>query len=129
MTGRAERHLRQRRAARGLGRRAETIAALWLMLKGWRILERNHGGKGGEIDLIAKRGRVVAFVEVKARATLAEAQGAITPAKQTLIHRRIALWRAHNPWSERCTLRFDAVFVTPRRLPRHHQNLFELPPF
>jgi putative endonuclease len=129
MSGGADRRLEQQRAASRMGRRAETLAALALMLKGWRILERNHGGKGGEIDLIAKRGRTIAFVEVKARATLGEAEIAITPAKQAFIARRVALWRAQNPWSARFTLRFDAVFVTPRSWPRHRDNLFELPPF
>lgn len=66
-------------AARKLGRRAEVLAALWLMAKGYRILGFRLATPLGEIDLLAQRGRVLAVVEVKQRATIEDALDAVTP--------------------------------------------------
>ena len=60
-------------AAEKRGRGAETVAAWWLRLHGWRILARRARVPGGEVDIVARRGRTLAFVEVKARATADEA--------------------------------------------------------
>ena len=92
---------RSRKAKRsGLtGRRAEWLAILWLTAKGYRLLERRFGGKCGEIDLVMKRGRTIAFVEVKARGRLDDAMIAITPEKQRLVERRIRHWLSRNPWA------------------------------
>lgn len=123
---RAEPPSRQR-ASVGAGLRAEWLAILFLSAKGYRLLARRHGGKGGEIDLIMRRGRTVIFVEVKARGRMETAMEAITPAKIRLITRRVGIWRAQNPWSQGCTLRADALFLAPRRWPAHVPNVFELP--
>lgn len=119
---------RSRKARRsGLtGRRAEWLAILWLTLKGYRLLERRFGGKGGEIDLVMKRGRTVAFVEVKARADLDMAMLAITPEKQRLVERRIRHWLSRNAWASGHHLRADAVFLAPWRRPRHVPAAFAL---
>jgi putative endonuclease len=61
---------RSRRSREAAGRRAEWLAALWLLLKGYRLLARRVRTPGGEIDLIMRRGDALVFVEVKARATL-----------------------------------------------------------
>jgi len=108
------------------GRRAEWLAILWLTAKGYRLLERRFGGKGGEIDLVMKRGRTIAFVEVKARGALEDALGAITPQKRRLVEARIRQWLAQNPWAMEHHLRADAVFLAPRRWPRHVPAVFEL---
>ncbi|TCR63938.1 YraN family protein [Bosea sp. BK604] len=108
------------------GRRGETLAILWLSAKGYRLLTRRFGGKGGEIDLIVKRGRTVAFVEVKARGTLDDALTAITPQKRRLIEMRVRQWLARNPWAMDHNLRADAVFLAPWRRPRHVPGAFEL---
>lgn len=120
--------LRSRRARRSgiTGRRAEWLAILWLAVKGYRPLARRFGGKGGEIDLIVKRGRTVAFVEVKAREAIEDASTAITPQKRRLIEARIRQWLARNPWSMDHDLRMDAVFLAPWRRPRHVSGIFEL---
>ncbi len=117
---------RSRRATASLatGAWAERAALVALALKGYRPLARRYGGKGGEIDLIAQRGRTIIFVEVKARASEADAASAITAEKIRLVNRRIRDWRARNPWAEGCTLRADAVFIGRGAWPRHVANIF-----
>jgi len=124
----ARNEARSRRARRsGLtGRRSEWLAILWLSAKGYRLLARRFGGKGGEIDLIVKRRRTVAFVEVKARGTIEDALTAITPEKRRLVELRIRQWLAQNPWAMDHHLRADALFLAPRRWPRHVPAAFEL---
>ncbi|KUL95140.1 hypothetical protein DK26_14110 [Bosea sp. WAO] len=108
------------------GRRGEWLAVLYLSAKGYRLLERRFGGKGGEIDLIMTRGNSIAFVEVKRRAALDAAAGAITADKRRLIEAGIRQWLARNPWAMQRHLRADAVFLAPWRLPRHVPAVFEL---
>lgn len=108
-----------RRRAHRFGLRAEAIAALLLSLKGYRILARRFAVAGGEIDLIVKRGTTIAFVEVKGRDDLDDAAAAIGAAKRRRISRAARVWLAQNPWAAGLTWRGDAVFVAPRRLPRH----------
>jgi len=117
---------RKRRAGHDFGLRAETIAALWLRAKLYRILARRYRVQGGEIDIVAKRGDTIAFVEVKARAGIEDAMIAITPQKQRRMSVAAARWLAVNPWAVNFTLRADAVFVAPRSLPRHIENVMEL---
>jgi putative endonuclease len=105
---------------------AEWLAAAFLMAKGYRILARRYGGKGGEIDLIARRGQTVIFVEVKARAGMDLAETAISAQKARLVSRRVSSWLARNPWANGHNLRADAVFIAPRRWPRHVTQVFEL---
>lgn len=120
--------LRSRRARHsGLsGRRGEWLAVAFLTLKGYRLLQRRFGGKGGEIDLIMARGDDIVFVEVKARAALDDAAIAITADKRRLMEARIRQWLARNPWAMQRNLRADAVFLAPWRLPRHVPRVFEL---
>ncbi len=125
MSGLASRSDRRRRAWKR-GFRAETTALVFLMLKGYRPLARRYGGKGGEIDLIMRRGRAIAFVEVKARDALEAALEAIGPGKRRVFSRAVAHWLTRNPWAVAFDLRADAVLVAPRRLPRHIVAAFEL---
>ena len=108
-----------RRRAHLFGLRAESIAALLLRVKGYQILARRFAAAGGEIDLVARRGATIAFVEVKARDDLDAAVDAITAAKRRRIGRAARVWLARNPWAAAANLRGDAVFVAPGRLPRH----------
>ncbi|KPF64592.1 hypothetical protein IP69_18090 [Bosea sp. AAP35] len=119
---------RSRRARRSgvTGARAEWLAILWLAARGYRLLARRFGGKGGEIDLIVKRGRTIAFVEVKARGAMGDALVSITPDKHRLVELRIRQWLARNPWAMDHHLRADAVFLAPWRWPRHVQAVVEL---
>ena len=114
--------MKRRRAELG-GRRAEWIAGLWLQLKGWRILARRARTPLGEVDLIARRGRMVVFVEVKARATAAEADQSLDDFRL----RRVAA--AANALAARYVragddVRIDAIFIVPGRLPRHLANVW-----
>ena len=113
--------MKRRQAERG-GRRAESIAALWLRLKGWRILARRVRTPVGEIDLVARRGRTIIFVEVKARPTAEQAAMALDEWRL----RRVAaaaealLPRFARPDDE---VRIDAIYVVPRRFPCHLANI------
>lgn len=87
------------------------LAAWLLRLKGYRILARRFRAGTGEIDLIAARRDVIAFVEVKARRRMDDAVIAITADKQRRIASAARIWLARNPGYAQRTLRLDAVFV------------------
>lgn len=110
-------------AERG-GRRAESIAAWWLRLKGWTILARRVRTPVGEVDLIARRGRTIAFVEVKARATEDEAGHALDDWR---LRRVAAAAEALAPRYARSgeDVRIDALLVVPGRLPRHLTHIWQ----
>jgi putative endonuclease len=114
------------KASGRIGRSAEWLALLALMAKGYRPLARRYGGKGGEIDLIAKRGRTIIFVEVKARAALDDALDSIGAEKTRLIARRARDWRTRNPWAAGFTFRGDAVYCGAGLWPRHVPDAFAL---
>ena len=95
-----------------------------LRLKGYRILARNFRTRSGEIDIVARRGDLVAIVEVKARGSLLAAMDAIGPASQRRIEAAADQWRARQPDHARLSLRFDMVAVLPRRWPVHVENAF-----
>jgi putative endonuclease len=117
---------RRRRQAFLFGHDAEFWAEILLRLKGYRIRERRFLAGGGEIDLIVSRGSALVFVEVKARADLDSALLTITPAKIARIARAA---RAYLGRLDRLpeTIRCDAVLIAPDRLPRHIENIAELP--
>ena len=115
-----------KRRAHLFGLRAETLATVLLMCKGYRIIERRYVVAGGEIDIIARRLGTLAFVEVKARSDLDAAASAITETKRRRISRAARVWITRNPWSVNETLRGDAVFVAPGRLPRHLASAYTL---
>ena len=109
----------RRRAAARRGGRAETVAAWWRRLRGYRILARGFRAPVGEIDLIAKRGRVLAMVEVKARPTLDEARQAISPRQRDRIARAALAFVQRHPVLRRLNLRYDTLLLVPGRWPRH----------
>lgn len=113
--------MKRRRAERG-GRRAETVAAWWLRLKGWTILARRVRTPVGEVDLIARRGRTLAFIEVKARASAHEAAFALDDYR---LRRVVAAAEAlaHRYTRPGGITRVDAVYIVPWRLPRHLANV------
>lgn len=108
-----------RRAAWRRGFAAETLCLWHLRLRGYRILARRYRVPVGEIDLIARRGKVVAAIEVKARPDLAAAGEAISPRQRRRIVRALQHFVASRPDLAAATLRLDVMLVAPRRLPRH----------
>jgi len=121
--------MKGRARARIFGLRAEGLAALWLRAKGFKILARNYAASGGEIDVIARRGALVVFVEVKARPDRNQAQIAIDAAKIRRISRAARVWLAANPQAADCALRGDAVLVARAHMPRHVPGAFNLDVF
>ena len=107
------------------GLMAEVVAGWFLNAKGYRILARRFKTPVGEIDLIIKRGRTVAFVEVKGRSTTEDGLYAVRPASAMRIRRAAEWWLKTNPaFADNCDLRFDVVAIAPYRLIRHVSNAF-----
>jgi putative endonuclease len=115
------------RAAReAWGRWAESLAAWSLRLRGYRIVARRFRTPLGEIDLVVRRGRLVAVVEVKARGELDQALLALTPRQRQRSARAAELFLARYPDLAGHTLRFDLVAIRPWRLPRHLADAWRL---
>lgn len=106
-------------AARRSGRRAEVLAALWLMAKGYRILGFRLRTPQGEIDLLARRGGVLAVVEVKIRTRLEAALEAVSPEQRLRLRRAGAQLAARRKALQGVRVRLDLVAVAPGRWPRH----------
>jgi putative endonuclease len=105
-----------------LGRRGEWLAALWLMAKGYRILGFRLRTPHGEIDLVARRGAVLAAVEVKARTTLEAALEAVSLTQRQRLRRAIRALAARRRGMENAEVRLDLIALAPGRLPRHIPN-------
>ena len=101
------------------GRRGETLAVWRLRLTGWRILARDWRSPAGKIDIVARRGRLVVFIEVKARGDIGAAGEAIGQRQQGRIAAAAALFLARHPHLAACDARFDAMLVAPWRWPLH----------
>ncbi len=114
-----------RRRAFRKGHRGEWIAAVALMLKGYRIVARRYRTKLGEIDLIARRGDLVAMVEVKARPSLIEAMEAVSYTAEHRIEAAADMWLSRQPDFARLSVRFDLVAVLPWRWPVHVENAWQ----
>lgn len=108
--------------ARRSGRSAELLAAVWLMLKGWRILGFRLRTPQGEIDLLALRGGVLAVVEVKRRRTLAEALDAVTPVQRERLIRAAETLARRRRGLETCAVRLDLFVLAPGARPMHIEN-------
>ena len=114
---------RDRSAAERAGRRAETIAAWWLRFHGWSILATRARVRGGEVNIVARRGRIIAFVEVKARRTAMDAGFAIDPyrLRRVFFAAQILFERYRRPGDD---MRVDAMLIVPRCWPEHLVNLW-----
>lgn len=113
-----EADLDRRRRAEIFGRLSETMCALFLSIKGYRILARDYRARVGEIDIVARKDRTLAFVEVKARVR-AESADLITRRQQARIMRAAEAFLASRPHLRDLDVRFDAIFVRPWRIPVH----------
>ncbi|NUT00420.1 MAG: YraN family protein [Sphingomonas sp.] len=113
-----------REAAEKRGRGAETLACWWLRLHGWRILARRARVPGGEVDIVARRRKILAFVEVKARATADAAAMSLDAwrLRRVVVAAERLTQRHARPGDD---IRVDAVFIIPGRLPRHVPNIWQ----
>ncbi len=113
----------KRQAAEQRGRQAERIAAWWLRLKGWQIVGRRMRTPLGEVDLVARRGAMLAFVEVKARATPADLDLAIDERRLARVAAAAELlW--HDLARPGDDMRIDVMLLAPGRPPRHLANVW-----
>jgi putative endonuclease len=115
----------ERVAAFRLGLSAESRAAMLLIAKGYRIAARRWKTPVGEIDIVARRRRDLAFVEVKARDTLDAAAESVSERSKQRIIAAAEFWLAHHPDDADCFIRFDAILIAPGKLPRHIANAFD----
>src|SRR5947208_1705769 len=114
----------KRQKAEKRGRGAETLACWYLRLHGWRILARRVRVPGGEVDVVARRGKTLAFIEVKARAT--EEAAAIALDDYRL--RRVVTAAEHltaRYMRDGDGVRIDALFIVPRRWPKHLVHVWQ----
>lgn len=109
----------KRQIAEARGRAAERRAALWLRLKGYSILAMRVKLPVGEIDLVARKGKLIAFVEVKARARQEDALGAVSVQSWQRIARAAEAWMGQRPKLADYGWRYDIVALAPGRLPHH----------
>ena len=117
---------RSRRAAERSAHWAERAAALLLILKGYRIIARRYRTPVGEIDLIARRRRRLAFVEVKYRRSLDAAAWAVTSRQQARIARAGEYWLAGHPEFAGDDIGFDVILTAPWSRPRHLRDAFRV---
>lgn len=115
---------KERRARYKRGWIAEWVAACWLMLKGYSILEWRFRSKAGEIDLIAKRGRLIAFVEVKARRNFDDGLLAVSYHQQQRILQASDLWMQKHEIFRDCELSFDVIAAVPWKGLKHYMHVF-----
>ena len=114
----------KRQRAEQAGREGEGRAAIWLRLKGWRILARRRKTPLGEIDLIAKRGNLVAFIEVKWRNSAAELDFAIDERRLARVAAAVEAV-AHDYAGEGDDVRIDVLLLAPGTFPRHIVNAWQ----
>ena len=110
---------RRRQRAQRRGRFAEWLCLWHLRLHGWRILARGWRCPSGEIDILARRRRVIAVIEVKSRAEVGVAAAALAPRQRRRIARATEAFLNSRPDLAGYDIRFDVMLVAPFRLPRH----------
>lgn len=113
---------RDRRGAEKRGRRAEKVAIFWLRLKGYSILAERFRCALGEIDIIARRGQVLAFIEVKQRPTRDLGQSAVPHQAWQRIGRAAQAWGSAHPQAGALNWRYDLIVIVPKRLPKHFRD-------
>lgn len=107
-----------------LGHWSEWLAAVYLTVCGYRILARRYRSPFGEVDIIARRGKRLAFVEVKRRPTLAEAEWSLTPTQAERIGRAAEHWMRRHPRYREHEMGMDLLLISPGGWPCHLTNVF-----
>jgi putative endonuclease len=115
----------KRRESYDAGMFAETLACIFLRLKGYKIITKRFKTKSGELDIVAKSGSVIVFVEVKKRTCLDDALASIAPYNMARIRKAAQWWLQSNiSLADKCDIRFDVVAIAPYSWPRHILNAF-----
>jgi putative endonuclease len=112
-------NLVRRRRAQRRGRLAEWLCCWHLRLRGWRVVARRWRCPAGEIDILARRGGVLAIIEVKARGEVADAATSLSPRQRRRIGRAAQAFLLVRPDLAELAVRFDVMLVARGRLPRH----------
>ncbi len=115
----------ERQVAFRVGISAESRAAALLIAKGFRVLARRWKSPLGEIDIVARRRRLLVFVEVKARENLDDAAWSVTGRQRARIIGAAEAWLAAHPDPNIQDIRFDAMLVAPGRIPKHIAAAFD----
>ena len=113
--------MRDRRSAEIAGRRGERLAGWWLRLKGWSILDRRVRTPAGEVDIVVRKGNLIAFVEVKTRATAAELDFAIDERRLARVAAAAEYLMPRYAWPGD-DIRVDVILLAPGTRPRHIEN-------
>lgn len=122
LQARLEARRRRGAQARRSGRAAELWATLWLMVRGWRVLGVRLRTPQAEIDILARRGRVLAVVEVKRRASLELALAAVTPDQRRRLRAAGEAIAVRRPALAGLDVRLDLIAMAPNALPVHCAN-------
>lgn len=113
------------KTAHAKGLMAESLASVFLRLKGYRILAHRHKTPVGEVDIIARKGKIICAIEVKVRPNLSAALSAISPNSTQRIRRSMQWWLKNNPqFGQNFDIRFDLVAIAPYHGIRHIKNAF-----
>lgn len=111
----------KRQRAEKAGRKGETRAALWMQAQGWQLLDQRVKTPRGEIDLVMRRGGLVAFIEVKWRQSRAELDHAIDEYRLQRVAAAVECV-AHEYAADGEDIRIDVILLAPKSLPRHVEN-------
>lgn len=117
-------HLSKKQKAERKGHRGEWLAAMSLRLRGYKIIERGFRTKSGEIDIIARKGNLIAIIEVKARNSISSAIDAVSYESQRRIANAADIWLSAQKDFAILSLRFDIVAVLPGKWPKHFPGAF-----
>lgn len=115
----------KRTKAEHFGRKGEFWAKIFLSLKGFRVIDQRFKARGGEIDLIAKRGEMLVFVEVKARRKQEHLGEAFEAVRKDRIISAAQYWLSQNPQYQTRTIRFDVIGLAPLFWPVHIVDAFQ----
>lgn len=116
----------KKQKAEKFGKRGEFFARVFLRLKFYRIMNKNYKTPFGEIDIIAKRGKSIVFVEVKIRKNQNNLEEALLAVNKRRISKAANYFIAQNPFLTNNDLRFDVIFLAPNLFPHHIISAFNV---
>lgn len=114
----------KREIAERKGREGEVQAAQWLMQQGWKVLAERRKTKLGEIDLIARKSGLVAFIEVKWRKRASDLDTAIDERRLARVAAAVEVV-AHEYIEDGDDIRVDVILLAPGTKPRHIENAWQ----